>query len=115
MNRGFGAPPDDAITRLYKVAAENTDEGKERIRAYYEALGRFVDTFARVESVVTQTLWKYANTPSKIGKVIFSGARIENGSQYIKQLAEATGAPQESRDDLENALQQLGIISRVRN
>jgi hypothetical protein len=101
--------------RLYNIPVSETPEGKERLRAYYEALGRFVDIFARVETAVTLTLWRYAKTSPEIAKIIFAGAKIELGSTYIKQLAEATGAPPEARDDLTNVLQQLGIINSVRN
>lgn len=99
----------------YTVPAAETKEGKERLRAYYEALGRFVDMFARVETAITLTLWAYAKTKPEIAKVIFAGAKIEIGSTYIKQLSEASGAPQEARDDLLDVLQQVGIINGVRN
>ena len=117
---GFGAIGESALGALpdrllYTVPAHETPEGKERIRAYYEALGRFIDTFARVETIVTHTLWAYAKTSPQIAKVIFAGARIDIGSHYIKQLAEATNAPQDKRDDLAYVLQQLGIVSGVRN
>lgn len=84
-------------------------------RAYYEALGHFINAFSRVETLVTLTLRKYAQTPTEIAKVIFAGAKIDLSSRYIKQLAEATGASSTARDDLESVLQQLGIINGVRN
>jgi hypothetical protein len=104
-----------ATIEKYNIPVSETPEGKERLRAYYEALGRFVDIFARVETAVTLTLWRYAKTSPEIAKIIFAGAKIELGSTYIKQLAEATGASQEARDGLTNVLQQLGIINGVRN
>ena len=108
------APILDSPT-LYIVPASETPEGKERLRAYYEALGRFVDFFSRVETAVTLMLRLYAKTSPEIAKVVFAGARIETGSTYIKQLAEATKVAKEQRDDLENVLQQLGIINGARN
>jgi hypothetical protein len=100
---------------LYNIPVSETPEGKERLRAYYEALGRFVDAFARVETAVALTLRLYAKTTGEIAKVIFAAARIETSSSFIKQLAEATKVPKEPRDDLEYVLQQLGIISGARN
>lgn len=47
--------------------------------------------------------------------MVFAGTRIDQGSKYIKQLAEATGAPPDKRADLEDILQQTGIITGVRN
>ena len=103
------APILDSPT-LYIVPASETPEGKERLRAYYEALGRFVDFFSRVETAVTLMLRLYAKTSPEIAKVVFAGARIETGSTYIKQLAEATKVAKEQRDDLENVLQQLASL-----
>jgi hypothetical protein len=99
----------------YNIPISQTPEGKERLRAYYEALGRFVDAFARVETAMALTLRLYAKTSGEIAKVIFAGARIETGSTFIKQLAEATKTAKEKRDDLETVLQQLGIINGARN
>jgi hypothetical protein len=99
----------------YTVPASETKEGQERLRAYYEALGRFIDIFTRVETAITLTLWAYAKTKPNIAKVIFAGTKIDVGSSYIKQLAEMTGASQDARNDLNNVLQQLGIINGVRN
>jgi len=99
----------------YKVPASQTEEGKERIRAYYEALGCFVDIFAKIETGITLTLWKYARTSPTIAKVVFAGTKIELGSSFIKQLAKEASTTQEQRDDLDFVLQQLGIINGVRN
>jgi hypothetical protein len=99
----------------YKIPASQTPEGKKRITEYYEALGRFVDMFSRVEAAVTLTLWHYAKTEPAISKVIFAGARVENSSTYIKQIATATGATKELQEDLEEVFQQLNIIRGARN
>jgi hypothetical protein len=71
--------------------------------------------FAQVETALTFTLWHYAKTPPDIAKIIFSGDRVDNSSQYIKQIAEATNASQELRDDLTYIFDQLGIINGNRN
>jgi len=102
-------------TSVYHIPAADTPEGKERIRAYYEALGRFVDMFAVVETAVTLTLWTYAKTKSEIAKIILAGVRIDQGCNFIKQLATASDSSAENRADLECVFQQLGIITGVRN
>src|SRR5258706_12895823 len=99
----------------YHVPASATKEGMEHERAYYEALGRFVQLFAEVEKTVAQTLWAYAKTPPEVAKIIFSGSHLELSATHIKQLAAATNAPKTAQDDLKNALQQLGIITGARN
>jgi hypothetical protein len=111
----LNTPTPERLRKLYKIRAGDTPEGRERLRAYYEALGRFIAMFAEVETAVTQTLWLYAGTRPTIAKVVFAGAKIDISLTYIKQLAEAVDAPQEARADLEYILQQLGIINGVRN
>lgn len=86
-----------------------------RLREYYEALGRFVDMFARAETAVTLTLRHYAKTSPEVSKIIFAGTRTNAGSKIIKQIANATGVSQELRKDLEDVFNQLGIITGVRN
>jgi hypothetical protein len=101
--------------RPYSVDASTAKLRHERLSAYYESLGRFVDMFARVETTITIALWTYANTMPDIARVIFAGAKIEVSCAYMRQLAQARGYPQAILDDLENVLQQLGIINGVRN
>lgn len=100
---------------LYSTAPSDTVEGQERERQFFEALGRFVVKFADVESTVSMVLWRYAKTTRTIGAHIFSSVKIDHGSTLIKQLAAALGSTQEKRDDLDNVLQQLGVINGMRN
>jgi len=99
----------------YKTPASATEEGQKRLQAYYEALGRFVDMFSRIETAVTLTLWAYAGTAPAIAKTILPGVRIDVGSKFIKELAKSTGAAPAARADLECVFQQLGIINGARN
>lgn len=115
---GFGPISSSAISALpdwYTIPASETKEGQERLRSYYEALGRFVDMFAQVETAITLTLRHYAKTSTEVAKVILVGSKIDGSAKFIKQLAYATGVSQELRDDLEDVIQQLGIINGVRN
>lgn len=99
----------------HRIPASRTPDGQKRLREYYEALGRFVDIFSRVEAAIALTLWHYAKTTPEISKVVFAGTRVDLGSTYIKQMTKATGVSQDLRDDLEDVLQQLGIINSARN
>lgn len=115
---GFGALGEFALGEgppMYTIPASETPEGQERLRAYYYALGRFVDMFAEVEAGITRTLWHYAKVPPEIAKIILAGSKIDNSSKSIKQLAVATGASEELLRDLDDILQQLGIINKLRN
>ena len=104
-----------AEAMLYHIPASDTEEGKQRLDEYFIALGRFFDMFAQVETAVTYTLWHYSGTPPSISKIIFSGDKVDNSSQYIKQIADATNVSKTFRDDLKYIFDQLGIINGNRN
>ena len=116
---GFGAFGEsafgDAPDPIYKVSAAHTKEGKERLRAYYEALGRFVDKFSRVEAAMTLTLWHYAKTPPEVSKVIFTSDKVDGCITKIKQVTKVSNVDIALQDDLAAVFQQLGIINGVRN
>ncbi len=117
---GFGAIGESAIGEIperliYRIPAANTKEGKERLRAYYEALGRFVDKFSRVEAAMTLTLWHYAKTPPDISKVIFTSDKVDGCITKIKQIAKVSNVHTDLQNDLLDIFQQLGIINGVRN
>lgn len=117
---GFGAIGESAIGALpdrliYRVPAAHTKEGKERLRTYYEALGRFVDKFSRVEAAMTLTLWHYAKTPPEVSKVIFTSDKVDSCITKIKQIAKVSNVDSALQGDLEDIFQQLGIINGVRN
>lgn len=115
---GFGPIGSAPISSLpmYRVTAADTPEGKERLRAYYEALGRFVDMFARVEVALTLTLWHYAKTPPEIAKIVHGGTKATDaGATFIKQLAAVMKAPAEIQADLEDVISQMAEIKSVRN
>src|ERR1019366_9965588 len=97
----------------YTVPASETKEGQERLRAYYEALGRFVQMFAEVEKLIAQTLWAYAGTKAEVAKIVFAGTQSDTTAGYIKAVA--TNTNDETLADLENVLQQFGIIRSIRN
>jgi len=99
----------------YTIPASETEEGKARIRAYYEALGRFVDTYSEVETAIHVTLRHYADTPPEIANIAFASVKADTGMTFIKQIAKATGCQKEVLDDLEDIFNQLGIINGVRN
>ena len=83
--------------------------------AYYEALGRFVHVFAKVEMAMAFTLWRYAKTQRKIARAIFSGVRVESAMSLIKRLTEVADISANDRQELEYVFTQLGIINRARN
>jgi hypothetical protein len=90
-------------------------DNDENYQAYFLSLGRFVPTFAKAETAIQYLLWYHAKTPENIAKSIFSGVRIKEGIGFVKRIGEATGAPPETKQELEILLKQLGNITDVRN
>jgi hypothetical protein len=115
----FGTPfgGEGALARAlrYKIPAAATPEGQERIRAYYEALGRFAAMYAEVEAAVQNSLWFYAKTPADIARSIFSGTRVGTGASFILRIFEATGQPDGLRVELADAFTQLRKITTARD
>jgi len=115
----FGAPFGDggALARAlrYEVPAAATPEGQERLRAYYEALGRFAAMYAQVEAAVQRALWFYAKTPETIARCIFSGTRVNTGGNFIRRICEAAGADDATKGELKEAFAQLAAITTIRD
>ena len=71
----------------YKIPTSETDEGVARLRAYYEALGRFVQIFAEVEKLVWQTLVHYAGTPPEVAKIVLTAGKVDQCCTHIMVIA----------------------------
>jgi hypothetical protein len=102
-------------TDFYRITAAETPEGKERIRAYYEALGRFAAMYARAESSAHSALCRYAQTDGPISKAIFSGVRIRQAGDFIRRIMESTGVPQAAIDEFTEYRKQLTAITTARD
>lgn len=99
----------------YSVPASETPQGKERIRAYHEALGRFIDMFSRAEAAVEYVLRHYAETSTRVALVIFQNAGISISIGYVEKLLPTSGLPEDEQRELKTVFSQLQAISRARN
>jgi hypothetical protein len=100
---------------VYHIPAADTPEGKERIRAYYEALGQFAAMYAETEAVMQRVLWHYAKTPSAISRSVFSGTRIRQGCTFIRRICEATSVSDAIQKELDYLFKQLNDITNARD
>jgi hypothetical protein len=107
----LGRPP----AGLYKVTAAETPDGKERIRAYYEALGRFATMYARAESSAHAALCRCAKTDGAISAALFSGVRVRQAGDFIRRIMEATAVAQDAIDEFVEYRDQLYAITTVRD
>jgi hypothetical protein len=82
---------------------------------YWQALGRFVETFAGVELLVFTLTCFYAKTPERLGRIILSGQRTDACSGYIRTIMRIEQFPSTLTEELEGVLNKLSEISRGRN
>lgn len=83
--------------------------------AYFEALGRFVNEFAGVESALLFALKTYTKVSWPVARAIFSGARIETAMDFINRICNALDPGQERREELDDVFTQLRVINEIRN
>jgi hypothetical protein len=81
--------------------------------AYWRALGRFVDQFAKVESQLHTLLWQESEVNFSLAPAIFSGFRVDQAKDIINRIRQSKGRPESAT--LARAFSQLTIINKARN
>jgi hypothetical protein len=87
----------------------------EHVRRYWEALGRFIDAFAAVETHMQITLWHYADVTVGTARAIFSGVRTDTAASLIRRLMEVNDPGDEARKELTYLFKRLDLINTIRN
>lgn len=82
--------------------------------SYFEALGRFVHTFAVAERQVLQTLARLAGLKPLEAHALLSGVRADNACNLIKRLLDTRNLP-DTKARLGEFLEQFVHINRARN
>ena len=94
---------EDVIARMYRTPA------------YYTALGKFVTDFSRVETILQTSLLLISGVLSPVAQAIFGGHKIEGCLQLIKRIADAKNWPTDKKAKLEEIINHLGPINKLRN
>ncbi len=89
--------------------------GSRRQRAYWLALGRFLDEFAIVEATLNWTLWHYAKLDATIARGLLGQQRSDRAMQDINRVIEARGLKSARVGELTIIFDQLGKLNRMRN
>jgi hypothetical protein len=84
------------------------------ISEYWEALGRFIHEFAKVESLLITLLRDLSKTSDETAGAIFSGLRVDGAKDTINRILDATGQT-DIKSRLQSPFAQLGVIAGVRN
>jgi hypothetical protein len=111
-------PPPDLNNALgaYWVSDELQD-------AYFLALGRFIDSYGRTESVLALYLSRFvarafgddSNEGLTLTRVLLGSQRTKELSDTLKRLLRVTGAAEERQETLAKALSHLGEIQMLRD
>ncbi len=88
-----------------------TDEAK----AYFLALGEFIDQFARTEMFLHVILRHYAKINWDVGAAILSGVRVDTAMSFIKRITEIHDPGEETRIEINDLFQQLAEVNKLRN
>jgi hypothetical protein len=92
-----------------------SEEPDEATKAYWLALGEFIDKFSDIEALTQLLLWQYAGVPMEIGRALFSGVRAKEAMSFIARISEVSPPHDENKPDREYVFTQLGIINDARN
>lgn len=94
---------------------EKAEKGRGRVLDYRQALGHFVENFAKVEAALQMTLWHYAKTPPDIARAVFSGTRADGAMSFIRRVLSVSPIEPEKKAEVEGLFIQLKAINDVRN
>lgn len=99
-----------------QIVAALTEAPEPNVQ-YWQALGRFIEMFSLVESVMQFALWNYARTPVPTARAIFSGVRVKEAMGLIRRIfdIEANSKDTDTKSDLEKVFNQLTTINGLRN
>jgi hypothetical protein len=84
-------------------------------KEYFEALGRFVESYANVEQSISGALWSFSGLKSPIARALLSGVRAEGAGQYLSRIFEVKRVKREIKQEFETINTQLLHITKVRN
>ena len=84
-------------------------------RAYWQALGRFIDEFSHVEAEIYLLLMRCLGLSRDAAAAVFSGVHVETAMGHIRRLLQVSAPNPERNEDLLAALTQLTHINNFRN
>jgi hypothetical protein len=100
--------------KVSRIANDESD-GVASVEAYYQALGRFVHTFAKVELAVFFVLRHYARIPMDAARALLSGIRADQTQGMLRRLQEVGLIDRAKWEDVDRVLKQFSEINKFRN
>jgi len=82
---------------------------------HYEAIGRFVTSFAGAEASVHLLARKLSGLSDSKARIIFGGTRLSDLANIVRQVVKVDGLSHDTSSEIESCLTQLGLISKKRH
>jgi len=82
---------------------------------HYEAIGRFVTTFATAEASVHVLARYLSGLSDEKARIIFGGMRLPDISDIIRQIGKIDNLATEVWEAIDNCLTQVGLIAKRRH
>lgn len=83
--------------------------------AFYQALGRFIDSFATAEAVLFALHAYFVGIDRKIAAAVFAGVRVDGFMENIRRIMDVADPGKEPREEIEEIFAQLKEIAQARN
>ena len=88
---------------------------KPEIKSFYLSLGRFIHYYSMVEQLLIVVLHQYANTAAPVALALFANWRPDQTITTLHRVIQARKLRGPKIVELKSSLQQISIITRVRN
>ncbi|WP_315767260.1 MULTISPECIES: hypothetical protein [unclassified Bradyrhizobium] len=82
---------------------------------HYEAVGRFVTSFANAEAAIHMLARHLSGLSDEKARIIFGGMRLPDISDVIRQIARIDNIPAEIFEVIDGCLTQFGLIAKRRH
>ncbi|MBR0693492.1 hypothetical protein [Bradyrhizobium lablabi] len=82
---------------------------------HYEAVGRFVTSFANAEAAVHLLVRQLSGMPDDKARIVFGGMRLPDLTEIIRRLMRIDNAPLSNQTVIDDCLTQLVAISKRRH
>src|SRR5262249_52351546 len=106
---------DDSMANGLAKTVVSAFPGSPKEKAYWLALGRFIEEFAIVELLLNFTLWRYAKLDKRVAQGLIGQQRVDRAMQDITRIVEARGLKGARVKELQIIFDQLCKLNRARN
>ncbi|MFO1162565.1 MAG: hypothetical protein U1E60_27265 [Reyranellaceae bacterium] len=97
------------------IEVPTSEAGRLKMLPYWMALGEFVDSFARLETVLKHFLIRMLSLNDEVGRVVTAGLRADTLAAYILRVNELTPLSATDSKFVEEAIKHFSAINTVRN